>query len=32
VTTGNLLLISDFSGILLALNDTIQFTFTITWS
>jgi len=31
-TTGNLLLKSDFAGILLAASDTIQFTFTITWS
>lgn len=32
VTSGNMLLKSDFGGIVLALNDTIQFTFTITWS
>lgn len=31
-TVGNLLLKSDFTGIALALNDSIQFTFTITWS
>ena len=31
-TTGDMLLKSDFTGIALALNDSIQFTFTITWS
>ncbi len=31
-TTGNLLLKSDFTGVALVLNDSIQFTFTITWS
>ena len=31
-TSGNLLLKSDFTGIVLAASDTIQFTFTITWS
>lgn len=31
-TVGNLILHSDFAGIALALNDSIQFTFTITWS
>ncbi len=32
ITTGTLILHSDFTGILLALNDTIEFTFTLTWS
>ena len=32
LTTGNLLLKSDFTGIVLATSDSIQFTFTITWS
>lgn len=31
-TTGNLLLHSDFAGIALEANDTIEFTFTLTWS
>ena len=31
-TVGNLLLKSDFTGIVLATSDSIQFTFTITWS
>ena len=31
-TSGNLLLHSDFTGIVLAASDSIQFTFTITWS
>ncbi len=32
ITTGTLLLHSDFTGILLATSDTIEFTFTLTWS
>jgi hypothetical protein len=31
-TAGTLLLHSDFTGVVLALNDSIQFTFTLTWS
>lgn len=31
-TSGTLLLHSDFTGVLLALNDSIQFTFELTWS
>lgn len=31
-SAGNLSLKSDFTGIVLALDDSIQFTFTITWS
>jgi hypothetical protein len=31
-TVGNMLLKSDFTGIVLALNDSIQFTFDLTWS
>ena len=31
-TSGNLLLKSDFTGIALTASDSIQFTFTITWS
>lgn len=31
-TGGTLLLHSDFAGVTLAINDSIQFTFTLTWS
>lgn len=31
-TAGNLMLHSDFTGIALVLNDSIEFTFTLTWS
>lgn len=31
-TTGNMLLKSDFTGVVLSTSDTIQFTFQLTWS